>query len=50
VAKLVFGHAAVQRERRNDVDVVDARCGSKVEDLFDDALANVGPAHRGQRK
>ncbi|CAB4816141.1 unannotated protein [freshwater metagenome] len=50
VAKLVLGHAAVQRERRDDVHVVHAHLGSGVEDRLDDTLADVGAAHLGERE
>ena len=50
VAQLVLGHAAVQGERGDEVDVVDAGRGGQVEHGLDDALAHVGPAHRRQRQ
>jgi hypothetical protein len=50
VAQLGLGHAAVQGEGGDDVDVVDAGLGGQVEDRLDDALAHVGAAHGGQRK
>jgi hypothetical protein len=51
VAQLGLGHAPVQGEGGNDVDVVDAGLGRLVEHRLDDALAHVGAAHgwQGQR-
>ena len=43
VAQLGLGHAPVQREGGDEVDVVDARLGGHVEHGLDDALADVGP-------
>ena len=45
VAQLVVVHAAMQAERGDQVDVVDARIGRQVEHGFDDPLAGVGAAH-----
>ena len=50
VAQLGFGHASMQRERGDEVNVVDAGLGGHVEHRFDDALADIGLAHRGQRQ
>ena len=50
VPELVFGHPAVQTEGRDDVQVVDTRLGSHVDDLFHDELAHVGRGHRRQWK
>ena len=46
VAQLGLGHAAVQGEGGDEVDVVDAGRGGQVEHGLDHALAHVGPAHR----
>jgi hypothetical protein len=48
VAQLGLGHAAVQRQGGDQVHVVDAGLGRHVEHGLDDALADVGPAHRRQ--
>ena len=50
VAELRLGHPPVQREGRDEVDVVDAGFGGEVEHGFDDALADVGAAHLRQRQ
>ena len=50
VAQLGLGHAAVQGEGGDEVDVVDAGRGGQVEHRLDDPLADVGPAHRRQRQ
>ena len=50
VAQLGLGHAAMQGEGGDEVDVVDAGLGGEVEDGLDDALADVGPAHLRQRQ
>ena len=50
VAQLGLGHAAVQGEGGDDVDVVDAGLGRQVEHRLDDALAHVGAAHGRQRQ
>ena len=50
VAQLRLGHPAVQRERRDEVDVVDAGRGRQVEHRLDHPLAHVGPAHRRERE
>ena len=43
-------HPAVQRERRDQVDVVDAGAVGALEHLLDHPLADVGRAHRRQRQ
>ena len=48
VTKLGVGHASVQCQRRDQHHVVDAGLGRQLEDLLDDELAHVGPAHGGQ--
>jgi hypothetical protein len=48
VAQLLLGHAPVQGEGGDEVDVVDARGRRQVEHGLDHPLAVVGPAHRGQ--
>ena len=48
VAQLGLGHAPVQGQGGDEVDVVDARGRGHVQDGLDDALADVGPPHRGQ--
>ena len=50
VAQLGLGHAPVQGEGGDEVDVVDAGVGGQVEHRLDDPLADVGPAHRRQRQ
>ena len=50
VAQLGLGHAPVQGEGGDEVDVVDAGRRGHVQHGLDDALADVGPAHRGQRQ
>jgi hypothetical protein len=50
MAELGLGHATVQGQGGDDVHVVDAGGGCGVEDRFDDALADVGSAHLGQRQ
>ena len=50
MAQLGLGHAPVQGEGGDEVDVVDAGRGRQVEHRLDDPLAHVGPAHRGQRQ
>ena len=50
MAQLGLGHAAVQRERRDQMDVVDAGLGRQVEHGLDDALADVRSTHRGERQ
>ena len=51
VAQLGVGHAAVQRQRGDEHDVVDAGFGGELEHLLDHQLAYVGAAHgrQGQR-
>ena len=48
VADLLAGHAPVQRVGHDQVDVVDAVLGRHLEHDLDDALADVGLAHRRQ--
>ncbi len=48
--QLGLGHAPVQSERGDQLDVVDARVGRQVEHGLDDALADVGPLHLRQRQ
>ena len=50
VAELGLGHATVEREGRDEVHVVDTGGGGQVEHGLDDALADVGPAHRRERQ
>jgi hypothetical protein len=50
VAQLLRGHPAVQRVRRDQLDVVDAGVGGHLQHLLDDALTHVGLAHRRQRE
>ena len=50
VAQLVLGHAPVQGEGGDDLDVVDAGGGRRVEHRLDDALAHVGLAHLRERE
>ena len=50
MAQLGVGHAAVQRQRRDQHDVVDAGLGRQLEHLLDHELADVGAAHGGQRQ
>ena len=50
VAQLGLGHPPVQGDGADEVDVVDAGVGGQVEHGLDDALADVGPAHLGQRQ
>ena len=50
MAELGLGHAAVQRECRDQMDVVDAGLGRQVEHGFDDALTDVRSTHRGERQ
>ena len=42
MAQLGVGHPAVQRQRRDEHDVVDARLGGELEHLLDHELAHVG--------
>ena len=46
VAELGVGHPAVEGERGDQHDVVDAGLGGQVEDRLDHPLAHVGGAHR----
>src|SRR2546430_2945346 len=46
VAELVLGHAAVQTQSRDDVQVVDSGLGGHVDDLFHHQLAHVRRSHR----
>ncbi len=50
MAQLGLGHAPVQRQGGDDVHVVHAGVGGEVEHRLDDALADVGAAHRRQRQ
>ena len=50
VAQLGVGHAAVQRQRRDEHHVVHAGLGGQLEDLLDHQLAHVGAAHGRQRQ
>ena len=50
VAQFGSGHAAVQRQRGDDVYVIGARSGGHVQDGLDHLLADVGSLHRGQRE
>ena len=50
VAELGLAHPAVQGERCDEMHVVDTRCRSEVEHLFDDAPTNVRRFHLGQWK
>ena len=50
VAQLVVGHPAMQRQRGDEDDVVDAGRGGLVEHGLDHAPAHVGRAHRRQRE
>ena len=50
VAQLGLGHPAVQGERGDQLDVVDAGLGGEVEHGLDDPLADVGATHLGQRQ
>ena len=46
--EFVLGHAAVDGQGGDEVDVVHAGLGGEVQDRFDDPLADVGTAHRGE--
>ncbi len=48
--QLGLGHPSVQCECGDELDVVDTGVGRHVEHGFDDALADVGPLHLGQRQ
>ena len=50
VAQLGLGHAPVQGQGGDQVDVVDARGRGEVEHRLDHALAHVGASHRGERE
>ena len=50
VTQLVFVHPAMEAERGDDVNVVDAGLGGEIEDRLDNALAVVGAFHLGQRE
>ena len=50
VPQLVVGHAAVQAERGDDVQVIDARLRGHVDDLFHHQLPDIGRGHRRQRQ
>jgi hypothetical protein len=50
VAQLRLGHAPVQGQCGDEVDVVDARLGRQVEHRLDDPLADVGAPHGRQRQ
>ena len=50
VAELRIGHPAVQSERCDQHDIVDARVRRQVEDRFDNPLAHVGGAHGRKRE
>ena len=50
VAQLGIGHPAVQRQRRDQHDIVDAAGGGEIEDGLDHPLAHVGGAHGRQRE
>ena len=50
VAQLGFGHPPVQGEGGDDVNVVDACVGGEIQYRLDHPLADVGPAHLGQRQ
>ena len=49
VAQLGGGHPAVQRQRGDELDVLDAGAVRALHDLLDDLPADVGRAHRRQR-
>ena len=50
MTKLVLGHAAMERQRSDEVYVIDTGCGGHIEHLLDDALPNVGLPHGRQRQ
>ena len=50
VPELVLGHAAVDGQGGDEVDVVYAGLGGEVQHRFDDPLTDVGAAHRGGRE
>ncbi len=50
VADLVRGHAAVQAERGDQVDVLDTRLGGHVDDLLHDQLSDIRGRHGRQRQ
>ncbi len=50
VTDFVRGHAAMDARRDDDVEVVDAVIGEHLEDDREDALADVGAAHRRERE
>ena len=50
VTQLVLGHAAMQRQRSDEVNIIDTGCCGHIENLLDDALPNVGLPHGGQRQ
>ena len=49
VAQLVFGHASVDGQRGDQVDVVDTGLRGQVQYRLYDPLPDVGSPHRGQR-
>ena len=50
VTQLLFGHAAMQRQRRHQLHVVDACLRRHVEHGLDHHLADIGRLHGGQRQ
>jgi len=50
MAQFGIGHAAMKGESADDVHIVDAGLGSEIEYRLDDALADIGPLHLGQRQ
>ena len=48
VAQLHLGHPAMQRQRRDDVDVVDPGLRRQIEHRLDHPLTDVGATHRRQ--
>ncbi len=50
MAQLGLGHPAMQGEGGDEMDVVDPRLGGEVENRLDHPLADVGPAHLGERQ
>ena len=50
VAQLGLGHAPVQGQRGDDMDVVHPGGRGHLQHLLDDHLADVGAAHGGQRQ
>jgi hypothetical protein len=49
VLDLVRGHAAVERVRHSELDVLDAPAGRELDHLLEHELADVGGLHRRQR-